>query len=104
MRTFKDHLLTRLNRLREVRQELTFKELKPLRLEDFQHSEQSTQASENGGFGLHNPRDRQMTHTHNDVMAYPNLDPNDLGRTGTFWFAAQSGVMQSGIGSDLNEN
>ena len=55
-------------------------------------------------FNAQNPRDRQNTHTHNDILAYPNLDPNDLGRTGTVWYAAQSGVMQSGIGSELNEN
>jgi len=77
-------------------------------LEDNQRAsvniENDVHASENGAFSAQNARERQNTHTHNDVMAYPNLDPNDLGRTGTFWFAAQSGVMQSGIGSDLNEN
>lgn len=66
--------------------------------------ENNAHASENAAFSAQNARERHNTQINNDVMAYPNLDPNDLGRTGTFWFAAQSGVMQSGIGSDLNEN
>ena len=56
MRTFKDHLVSRLNRIREIRQEHSFKELKPLKLIDFQESELLTQASENGASHIASPK------------------------------------------------
>lgn len=45
-----------------------------------------------------NLRERHNTHTNQH-----DLDPNDLGRTGTFWFNGQSHVMQSGVGSELDQ-